>query len=309
MSHFTVLVTGPDVEEQLQPYHEFECTEEDDQYVQDVDITEEMQKDFEEHGEGRTFLEFMKYWTGRTLLTSPPLPSHKFGYILQNEDGSYKVIRRTNPNAKWDWYQIGGRWSGFFKLKPEGSGALGDRSLLMREDPPVKSGCADVAFKGDIDFEGMEEESRLKAIERYDFFENFVSKLPEGERTFMPWKECWNHLKTENVDEVRKFYNSQPVIQLVQRLPIDSKDALSEHLRWNTDDYAVSREEFIATAVAESWSVFAVLHEGQWISRGDMGWWACVSNEVDEKEYRRRVRELILSLPDDTLLTLVDCHI
>jgi len=23
-----------------------------------------------------------------------------------------------NPNAKWDWYQLGGRWNGFFKMKP-----------------------------------------------------------------------------------------------------------------------------------------------------------------------------------------------
>ena len=309
MSHFTVLVTGPNVEEQLQPYHEFECTGEDDQYVSDIDETEESLKDFEEHGEGRTFLEFIEYWTGATLLTSPPLPSHKFNYILQNEDGSYKVIRRTNPNSKWDWYQIGGRWSGFFKLKPEGSGALGDRSLLMRNEPPVKSGRADVAYKGDIDFAGMEEDARLKATERYDFFESLISSLPENERSFIPWKECWKHLNTENIDEVRAFYNSQPVIELIAKLKIGDNE-LSDHLQWNTDDYAVSRDEFIERGVDSSWSVFALLHRGEWISRGDMGWWGCVSNEVDDEEgYRKYVRTLIHALPDDTLLTLVDCHI
>lgn len=26
--------------------------------------------------------------------------------------------RITNPNAKWDWWTIGGRWSGLLKLKP-----------------------------------------------------------------------------------------------------------------------------------------------------------------------------------------------
>lgn len=35
MSHFTVLVIGPNYEEQLAPYHEFECTGCDDEYVQD----------------------------------------------------------------------------------------------------------------------------------------------------------------------------------------------------------------------------------------------------------------------------------
>ena len=42
MSHFVVLVVGNDIEKQLQPFHEFECTGIDDEYVQDVDITDEV---------------------------------------------------------------------------------------------------------------------------------------------------------------------------------------------------------------------------------------------------------------------------
>jgi hypothetical protein len=33
MSHFTVMVTGPDIADQLQPFHKFECTGIKDQYV------------------------------------------------------------------------------------------------------------------------------------------------------------------------------------------------------------------------------------------------------------------------------------
>ncbi len=40
MSHFTVLVIGDNPEEQLAPYHEFECTGLDDQYVMDLDETQ-----------------------------------------------------------------------------------------------------------------------------------------------------------------------------------------------------------------------------------------------------------------------------
>jgi hypothetical protein len=32
-----------------------------------------------------------------------------------NENGKYGYWH--NPNAKWDWYELGGRWTGFFKLK------------------------------------------------------------------------------------------------------------------------------------------------------------------------------------------------
>ena len=56
----------------------------------------------------------------------------------------------TNP--KWDWYQLGGRWTGFFKLKEGREGALGSPGILTE---PAEDGWVDGALKGDIDFEGM----------------------------------------------------------------------------------------------------------------------------------------------------------
>jgi len=54
MSHFAVLVVGENVDEQLAPYHEFESTGENDQYVVDVDKTEEARLDYkQEHTETR----------------------------------------------------------------------------------------------------------------------------------------------------------------------------------------------------------------------------------------------------------------
>jgi hypothetical protein len=42
MSHFAVLVIGDDIEKQLQPYHEYECTGINDEYVIDADITDKV---------------------------------------------------------------------------------------------------------------------------------------------------------------------------------------------------------------------------------------------------------------------------
>ena len=47
MSHFSVLVIGGNIKKQLQPYHEFECTGTDDQYVVDVDKTDEARETYE----------------------------------------------------------------------------------------------------------------------------------------------------------------------------------------------------------------------------------------------------------------------
>ncbi len=46
MSHFSVLVLGDDHEFQLVPFHEFECTGEDDEFVLDVDKTEEERSEY-----------------------------------------------------------------------------------------------------------------------------------------------------------------------------------------------------------------------------------------------------------------------
>lgn len=96
MSHFTVLVPAKDKDEleaRLLPYHEYECTG-IEQYIEFVpEDMDELQKDFTEHGKGRDFETFVEDWSGAE----------------KNEQGIYG--RWTNPNKKWDWWEVGGRWN------------------------------------------------------------------------------------------------------------------------------------------------------------------------------------------------------
>lgn len=59
MSHFTVLVVGEDVASQLAPYHEFESTGIDDEYVKDVDVTADVRTRIDD---GATLDEALAYW-------------------------------------------------------------------------------------------------------------------------------------------------------------------------------------------------------------------------------------------------------
>lgn len=54
---------------------------------------------------------------------------------------------------------------------------------------------------------------------------------------------------------------------------------------------------------------FAIVKAGEWYERGEMGWWACVSNEKEKDVWEEEVKKLIEGLSDDTLLTVLDCHI
>lgn len=177
MSHFVVGVITtsgeePEVKKLLAPYHEFECTGLDDEFVQDIDITEsrraEYLKDtetrlkfpngrlesfFDAKGEWRpefsqvtadssamfprrtyfipegcervevpstelySFVEWLKSEDSNIVYCGQPLETrvaHKYGYVQLNQDGEVeRVIDRTNPNRKWDWWVIGGRWADY----------------------------------------------------------------------------------------------------------------------------------------------------------------------------------------------------
>ena len=69
----------------------------------------------------------------------------------------------------------------------------------------------------------------------------------------------------------------------------------------------MGREEYIESCGIKAVSSYAILHKGNWLSRGDMGYWGMSSNEDDTWE--EKAYEFLTNLPDDTLLTIVDCHI
>lgn len=81
----------------------------------------------------------------------------------------------TNPDAKWDWYQIGGRWSGYFKVKAGGTGEHGTHGLM---DSHLTEDGVDVIKVKDIDWEAMEKAQR----ERYSKYYDEEMAKPEASR-------------------------------------------------------------------------------------------------------------------------------
>lgn len=357
MSHFTVLVIGADPEKQLAPYHEFECTGHDDEYVQDIDKTDELRKEFaehtvsrlrgpdgklhsffDEHGNWRpefsrpagekfdpnrrtrfvpegyeevqvpasqveSFAEFIEVWSGQKVVYYGQQPDlkeeHKYGYVLTDEAGNVtKVIDRTNPNKKWDWYALGGRWTGYFPLKPlirPEPGRIGKPGLMTE---PAKHGYVDQAEKSQIDFARMRDEAEQKARARY---RKFFALLGEH-----PVPKTWAAVRAEykdNIDGAREAYHAQPGIKAIQE---------DDELRWADDpgaEFGCTEDEHAAKARDRALATFAVVKDGQWYEKGRMGWWGCVSDEQDQSIWNREVAKLLDSVSGDTLLSVYDCHI
>lgn len=360
MSHFTVLVIGDDFEKQLAPYHEFECTGIDDEYVQDVDKTEEARGEFEEDtdcmlespdGEVVSAYDdrFYRETTSEErkknpfelrvrevpdswVESNPPVSerltfaawcdeyygykplregderdpeTHKFGYVLVDADGDVvKVVDRTNPNSEWDWYLVGGRWTGFFKLKEGADGGVGEPGVMTPRC--TKPGRADVAKKGDIDWDGMRDQAEEKALKRWDEYASVIESV-RAEGDLPSWRKFLD-AHNGKIGEARSAFAE---LAAVQAFTARAKEL--DH--WFFDDGPCDRfcngdkAAYIARARRGAVLTHAVVVNGQWYEQGSMGWWGIVTDEKDDRDWAEEFAKLVDGLPDDTQLTLVDCHI
>jgi hypothetical protein len=51
-----------------------------------------------------------------------------------------------------------------------------------------------------------------------------------------------------------------------------------------------------------------MLKNGEWFAKGERGWFG-MSSDDNAENWVEEMEKLINSLPEDTLLTVVDCHI
>jgi len=194
------------------------------------------------------------------------------GYRKDEEKGEYGYWE--NPNAKWDWYALGGRWAGKLRLKPNAKGVHGDNNRNMFKAingealEPYKPEWVDQARKGDIDFEEMARAYAKNAEETYDKF------LVEYEEA-----------KAKGEEEGNKAGGMAYFMYGVHNTSEDRTKFIPE-----------SREAYVKRCTG--FSTFAVLKDGKWYEKGEMGWW-----------WMEEYQKLLADLPDDTLLSVIDCHI
>lgn len=344
MSHFVVMVAVPGdtpeteietaVEKQLAPFHEYECTGIDDEYVVDVDVTDEARADYAKYGDGESFRDFCLGWYG----------SAKF----EGEGDDIRVFRRTNPNAKWDWWVIGGRWSGLFN--PEGSQGNPNAPAFAQRLPNT----GNIIRKKDWPYEERMAKARDEWGQRYDAVWAVIGTLADDYQTFEQLTESMGqagpmtreeaiadfHARGDNMlnpgaepseDDiarmmergdpwrlVRKAYAEQPLVIAARNVddPLATDEQRADQFDKgkllsffdSVDDYLVDRDKFLDLKAFASVGAYATVDlKGNWIQRGEMGWFGMDSDH--DPDWPKPALDALEAFPDDTFLVAVDCHI
>jgi len=317
MSHFTVLVIGENPEEQLAPFDENldlpryvkgtkeqlikEVREEIAAY--DKDVYQKYLKDPIKYSSKCTNDDHIKYlkneFPKRLKWTDEECYKHAIRYYDEEEIGENGELYSTRNNqSKWDWYSLGGRWAGFFTLRAGAQGVQGHHRAKdfasitgdFVEDIPLVR--VDQCYKKDIDIDRMRLEERADAILDY---QKFLIAL-KGEQLPPKWSKFLEQY--EDIDDASESYSKLTSVKNLRYAGF-----------WDWEQFLVGEERYIQDRVDQVITTFAVIKDGKWYERGEMGWWAVVTNEKDRDAWIKEFNDLFNSLPDDTLLSMFDCHI
>lgn len=288
MSHFTVLVIGdPDkLDAQLAPYDENTVVDPywEDCWVPDsaegMDLAAYLRREHPEYS-ALSDEEAVARWC-----EEGPVRKH---------EGRWQQQATYNPQSKWDWWVIGGRWTGFFKMKPDADAKLGRPGTFGDE---AKPGYADQIRKGDIDIEGMAADKADEAERGWRQVHDVIDLHPP----ITPWSDF--HAKvaacTLDIETARSQYHGQPAVRALREARVDV---------WEIRHFLVPLDDYRKAAIRSVLSPYALVKDGQWIGKGEMGWFGVSSGDMDQADWDAEVWKLIGQLPDDEWLTIVDAHI
>lgn len=232
--------------------------------------------------------------------------------------GQAYTLSTYNPKSKWDWWQIGGRWSGYFVAKNPAAGIIfGEPGVFGKRDWGDSEGI--VRCDGGplelLDFETMRDLAAREAHEDYDVWEQITAAVRErghDPNVDKSWSYFISRVKDPDdhldIDEARERYRRQPTIVEERQNHRDRFGLMGPCI---IDKFSVSREEYVENARWSAIPTYALLTlDGEWVSPGDMGWFGVSSDEQPQREaYYRRYDEYVASLDPATVLVVVDCHI
>lgn len=245
-------------------------------------------------------------WTAREAKMSELYPTFE-GYMAdycgysERDEETGRYGRWRNPNQKWDWYQIGGRWTGLIQLKAGALGFSGEPGLMTEANADPSKG--DYCRIEDIDWDVVAAKTREAADKFWREWQRFCDghefKAFEGPRDKAL---SLGLLQCKNADELTG--DEWKTIKWERQIKegVDRFDVLTNLAR--EDFFAKYMEAFCPIKTR------ATLDEKGWNEPGKMGWWACSSDTPESYQaYAKGFVPWLRSGDQRDFVVVVDCHI
>lgn len=307
MSHFTVAVITDDirkVEELLEPYQENNMENVDRKYLEFYSITKQEKEKWKKESTIRIMMpngNLLKKYDEKFAIKKRENKMVTTTYEIPNNCKEvkipYKVLFKTfedymnymnnekdeemndygyweNPNARWDWFCIGGRFENYLLTKKDNVDVIEndeEKDHVIKKIPEGYKWVNAAKIK-DIDFEKMQEISNdyKKAIRFWEMYIDGKEPETEEEKEQIKWT----------------YYTKKYYIEKYK----------------NKECYA---------EIEGTFSTWALLDDTGWYEQGKMGLFAMNdSTAKSELEFVKKFQETI-NKPENQnkYLVIVDCHI
>ena len=180
-----------------------------------------------------------------------------------------------NPNAKWDWWQVGGRWAGSLKVASNCTNCgVGEKSWGWGDKNPYATTGGykkvDSARIKDLVFPDYQDKYR-KAKRFWELKVEEQNPQNDKERELLKWD----------------YYRREYYINTYK----------------DKETYAECEATFYTYAVIDK--------EGHWSAEGEMGWFGFHSSEEGQKvDFIKNYKKNVFDCAgDNDYITIVDCHI
>jgi hypothetical protein len=287
------------IQEQLRPYSEnIDCLKEDEMEFDDQ--TSIIEDEWEKGGEDRVVMpdgtlllpydeqfrvpgtfgigstthnppkHLIKEISNKKLYESIEHYAEDYHGLTRNNAGQFGYY--SNPNRRWDWYEIGGRWSGLLIPKPGAKGTYKGRPGVFGENPRnLKNGVDSIKIK-DVDWDLMERKNLDDAMQCW---KEFIDSLKENYPT------NWQEVACKG-DFIRGIEPAPTFDELYEKYIND---------------------------IEISFSTYALLKDKVWYQRGEMGWFGVSTAEMEKTQWTAFFKQTLDNLDPETYITIVDCHI
>jgi hypothetical protein len=234
--------------------------------------------------------------------------------LTVDEEDNIVTTTTSNPDGKWDWYQLGGRWSGFLPIKPgsrvfeldEQSWAAGERGLGS-ESAELPEDRADTADIIDIDFDGEFQRVYDEVAEEYDAYSRVFAKHGEimGWSAFFAAKQA-EGMTREAIGAEWTIY-SKPFAKDLEKFPSSffGPDIIT---RMGKPDDPDQREKVALRAATRSMLPGAIIWESTGWEESPEQWMVAPDNLDDVHAWQEEQTKRLRALPGDTRIWAVDIH-